>query len=113
MEAAVSFIAMFSVYRRLLFVVLYALHTNLLPATRDICTQLRWHREDTSGMFRTLEGFLFVNVDQQWHTASPKLHEQCNDVENSLHHRMTADQSAGRYSTTARDSDRRVEAGAE
>ncbi|CAE8617893.1 unnamed protein product [Polarella glacialis] len=42
-ELIITFVAMLSIYIRQLFVVLFALKTNILPVARDVCSMYRWH----------------------------------------------------------------------
>uniref|UniRef100_A0A7S1AXM5 Uncharacterized protein n=1 Tax=Noctiluca scintillans TaxID=2966 RepID=A0A7S1AXM5_NOCSC len=59
-------VCVFVLYVRLVSVVFYAYHTDILPAARDVCTQWRWlsHQETNdfyfASVYRCISNFMFV-----------------------------------------------------
>jgi len=70
-EDMTTFVALFVIYLRQLFVVAFALKTNVLPAARDVCTMWRWHEGESKYMLLFAKMCLFFTdylslVDTQY-----------------------------------------------
>eukprot|EP00443_Scrippsiella_acuminata_P078150 CAMPEP_0115434704 /NCGR_PEP_ID=MMETSP0271-20121206/33282_1 /TAXON_ID=71861 /ORGANISM="Scrippsiella trochoidea, Strain CCMP3099" /LENGTH=379 /DNA_ID=CAMNT_0002860141 /DNA_START=56 /DNA_END=1196 /DNA_ORIENTATION=+ len=64
-EKLTAFIVLYLIYRRQFYLVLFAVHTKVLPVARDLCTQWRLHAGKTllSQIFVLAERSLVVSID--------------------------------------------------
>merc|ERR1712032_1471934 len=66
-ELLVAFVIIYLVYRRQLYIVLFAMDTKALPAARDVCTQWRMQtgRSPFSWAYTMLQRCLVVSVEKE------------------------------------------------
>jgi len=82
-----SQVCVFVLYARMISVVFYAYHTNVLPSARDVCTQWRWmtHQGTTDVYFaffyRFFSNYMLVTNPQDdiIHRADPSAGGYCTD----------------------------------
>eukprot|EP00929_Paragymnodinium_shiwhaense_P023453 TRINITY_DN14672_c0_g1_i4.p1 TRINITY_DN14672_c0_g1~~TRINITY_DN14672_c0_g1_i4.p1 ORF type:complete len:543 (-),score=89.01 TRINITY_DN14672_c0_g1_i4:171-1763(-) len=72
LESVTTFLMMFLVYFQQLCVIVFAIHTNVLPIARDVCTMWRWQRGNAAFLKKTakivvafMQYGIFFDVDKE------------------------------------------------
>merc|ERR1719215_2464685 len=84
-DRLVSFMLLVAIYMRHLFVTLFAIHTNILPAARELCGRWRWvlGLSPQSWLFmlsELVENFVVFDLDTMTlDTIETRLQGQCNE----------------------------------
>jgi len=94
-----SQVCVFVLYARMISVVFYAYHTDVLPSARDVCTQWRWMTHQGTNdiyfatVYRFFSNFMFVTNPQDdiVQRADPSVGGYCTDE----YHRMSLQEGFG------------------
>lgn len=85
-ELVLAFCLLYYIYKRQLYIVLFAIDTNVLPVARDICTQWHLHMHDKTNLIRFFERMLVADVDKQLQLVhTQRLHGECSQPDSKFH----------------------------